>query len=129
MAWGMVQLPGKPDEISVYASENYYGTGPTRLRRFVYRLDGFVSVSAGSDGGELLTKPLRFSGKDLTVNYKVKEGGMMRVELIDGENGKADSVNAVVRWKGSPVLKDAMAQKAVRIRFALRNADLYSIKM
>lgn len=143
MAWGMVQLPGKPDEISVYASENYYGTGPTRLRRFVYRLDGFVSVSAGADGGELLTKPLFFAGNDLTVNYKVKEGGMIRVELIDVENGKAvkgfgledcepmtgDSVNAVVRWKGNPVLKDAVTQKAVRIRFALKKADLYSIKI
>src|SRR5690606_36946839 len=51
-AWGMLQLPGKPDEISIYGTENYYGSGPTRLRRFVYRLDGFVSVSAGKEGGE-----------------------------------------------------------------------------
>ena len=55
MTWGMVQLPGNNREYSVYATEAYY-TGPdSRVRRFVYRVDGFVSATADSSGGRLLT--------------------------------------------------------------------------
>ncbi|MCB1079962.1 MAG: hypothetical protein KDM64_19235, partial [Verrucomicrobiae bacterium] len=67
MTWGILSLPGRPDELSVYATEAYYGPVPGRVRRFTYRLDGFVSLRAGSDGGEMLTKPLSFAGKNLTV--------------------------------------------------------------
>lgn len=48
MAWGLVELPGRPNHYSVYATEAYY-TGPdSRLRRFEYRKDGFVSVRGGA---------------------------------------------------------------------------------
>ena len=50
MTWGMLSLPGAEDEISMYATEAYY-TGPdSRVRRFTHRVDGFVSLSAGSEG-------------------------------------------------------------------------------
>lgn len=55
MAWGMFQLPGKPNEISVYASENYYEPTPGRVRRFVYRVDGFVALRGGEEGGQVTT--------------------------------------------------------------------------
>ncbi len=142
MALGMLQLPGKPDEISVYAKEAYRGYGPGRLRRFVYRLDGFVSITAGPDGGELITKPLIFTGKNLQVNYKVREGGSLRVEIMD-ENGKVlkdfrlddcepltgDSTKAVVQWKGNSDLTGAPSDECVRFRFVLKNADLFSFKL
>ena len=51
MAHGLVSLPGNDREWSVYATEAR-GEGPdTRLRRFTYRVDGFVSVRAGDEGG------------------------------------------------------------------------------
>lgn len=142
MALGMLQLPGKPDEISVYAKEAYRGYGPVRLRRFVYRLDGFVSITAGAEGGEMVTKPLIFTGKNLVVNYKVREGGSLRVEIMD-ENGKVlkdfaladcepltgDSTKAVVQWKGNSDLSGAPSDECVRFRFVMKNADLYSIKL
>ena len=57
MAWGILELPEDPTHLSVYASEAYY-TGPdSRLRRFTYRADGFVSLHADSSG-ELLTRQL-----------------------------------------------------------------------
>ncbi|MBI2477731.1 MAG: hypothetical protein HYV60_03510, partial [Planctomycetia bacterium] len=60
MTWGLVQLPGNDKEYSVYATEAYY-TGPdSRVRRFTYRVDGFVSLRGGGQGGSLVTKPLVF---------------------------------------------------------------------
>lgn len=143
MAWGMLQLPGKPDEISVYAGEAYRSYGPmTRLRRFAYRLDGFVSVSAGPEGGEILTKPVIFTGKEMVINYKANEGGSVRVEILN-ENGRVlkdfsledcepltgDSTKALVKWKGNSDLTGAPSDECVRLRFVLKNADLFSIKL
>lgn len=141
MAWGMLQLPNAPNEISLYATENYFNAGPTRLRRFVYRLDGFVSISSGAAGGELLTKPFRSVGKELVINYKVHGEGTVRVEIQD-ESGKAlegfsledcdpltgDEVAAVVHWKGNSDLGASLSQP-VRVRFVFKNADLYSFKL
>lgn len=140
MAWGLLQLPGKPEEMSVYATEAGNDHGPTRIRRFVYRLDGFVSIHAGAEGGELLTKPLPASGTGLTLNYRVAPGGSVRVELQDTE-GKplegfhldaceplsGDSVNALVKWQRNPTFKTVPA--GIRVRFVLQDADLFSMEM
>ena len=138
MTWGMVQLPGNDREYSVYATEAYY-TGPdTRVRRFVYRVDGFVSVRA-EEGGELLTKPLTFSGKSLRVNYTTSGTGRLRVELQDAA-GKAiegyalddskplrgDAVSQAVGWKNGTDVS-TLAGKPIRVRFVLEGGDLYSM--
>ena len=138
MTWGMVQLPGNAREYSVYATEAYY-TGPdTRVRRFVYRVDGFVSVRA-EEGGELLSKPLTFSGKALRVNYKTTGNGRLRAELqdtsskaIDGYSLadckplRGDAISQVVGWtNGTDV--SALAGQPIRVRFVLEGGDLYSM--
>ncbi len=140
MVSGLLQLPGQPEEMSVYATEAGHRSGPTRIRRFVYRLDGFVSVHAGAGGGELLTKPLIAPGTDLTLNYRATTGGSVRIEVQDA-NGKpiegfhledcvpltGDSVDAVVKWRGDPEWKGGSS--GIRLRFVLQNADLFSIKL
>ena len=80
MAWGMFQLPGEPKEISVYATENYYESTPGRLRRFTYRLDGFVALRSGSEGGTVTTQPLHYQGQRLLLNYVVQPGGSLVIE-------------------------------------------------
>lgn len=134
MTWGMLSLPGKPDEISVYATEAYYGPVPGRVRRFVYRVDGFVSLQAGADGGQALTKPVNFQGSDLVLNYATEEGGSVTVELMD-ETGvvmsskplEGDSVSAKVEWNEGATLQ-SLEGKHLRLRIQLKNADLYSMQ-
>jgi hypothetical protein len=141
MTSGLLQLPGKPNELSVYATEAYY-TGPgSRVRRFTFRPDGFVSVHAGADAGEMVTKPLRFTGKELTINYAATIKGSLRVELQDAD-GKAipgfalaacrnmvdDAIEQKVRWaKDSDV--SSLAGHTVRLRFVLQDADLYAFQV
>ena len=73
MTWGLLELPNDPKHLSVYATEAYY-TGPdSRVRRFAFRVDGFVSVRGAKGGGELLTKPLQHAGKILTLNFSTAE--------------------------------------------------------
>jgi hypothetical protein len=132
-------IPGTPDELSIYTSENYY-IGPCRLRRFTLRMDGFVSVNAPFKGGEMLTKPLVFQGKHLVMNYSTSGAGSVRVEVQDAAgkpiDGYAlndcpetygDEIEQAVCWKGgSDVGK--LAGRPVRLRFVMKDADLYSIR-
>lgn len=136
MTWGMFTLPSEPDIISVYATEAYYGTVPGRVRRFTYRLDGFVSLHAEGNGGEVLTKPIVCGGKSLEVNC----AGKLKVEL-QGPDGKAipgfslaecdpfegDSTNAKLTWNGKSDLS-SIAKKPIRIRFVVEKGDLYSMR-
>ncbi len=139
MTWGLVQLPGNDKEYSVYATEAYY-TGPdSRVRRFSYRVDGFVSLRGGERGGSLVTKPLTFAGSGLTINFQSHEGGAVRVELQDAK-GEAlpgfaltdckalagDEIKQSVSWAGGNLA--SVAGQTIRIRFEVRNADVYSFK-
>jgi hypothetical protein len=127
-----------PHEMSFYANLNY-GQPTSHLRRYSLRLDGFAAVVAPYGGGELLTKPLTFTGKELVLNFATSAAGGIRVEIQDAA-GKpipgytlADSVETIgneieraVRWKsGSDV--SGLAGKPIRLRFVMRDARLYSM--
>jgi hypothetical protein len=140
MTWGLLQLPGKPNEYSVYGTEAYY-TGPdSRVRRFTYRVDGFVSASADTTGGELITKPMTFTGKQLTLNYAAAKGGSVRVEiqdaagkpiknfsLADCRTFQGNEVATAVAWKAVSDVS-GLAGTPIRLRFVIRNADVYSLR-
>ena len=99
-----------------------------------------MSIEAPLEGGEILTRVLRFKGSDLVVNYATSAAGSVRVEIQDPE-GKplsgfapsdcseifGDELDRVVRWKdGASVGR--LSGKPVRLRFVMKDADLYSLK-
>ena len=132
-------LQTSPTELSLYCMQNWR-LPSVHIRRYTLRLDGFVSVQAGYDGGELITKPIVFSGKRMFLNYSTSAVGSLRVELQD-EDGKplpgfalhdcleiyGDRVDAAVSWKSSADVA-ALAGETVRIRFVIRDADLYALR-
>jgi len=142
--WGLVEtksdLPGAPNDLSLYVNEGYYEGGSTSIRRYTIRIDGFVSVNAPMAGGELLTKPFTFEGDALFMNYSTSAAGSIRVELQDA-SGKplpgfalsdcpviyGDTVEGRIRWKRNASLAP-LAGKPVRMRVVLRDADLYSFR-
>jgi hypothetical protein len=135
--WGILQTA--PDEMSIYFGQ-HYGYPTNHIRRGVLRLDGIASASAGYAGGELVTRPIRFRGKKLVLNYATAGSGSIQVEIQDVE-GKAlpgfsmedatelygDEIAEVYKWKsGSDV--SGLSGKPVRLRFLLKDADLYSYR-
>ena len=136
MAWGLFQLPGNDREYSMYASEAYYEGPDSRLRRFTYRTDGFVSARAGKKGGTLITKPIQFGGNKLILNYAVKSGGELKVLLRHAKTSKVlaeskpvtgDKISGPVDWKHGKSIGE-LAGKTVRVEFQVKDADLYSMQ-
>lgn len=135
---GLGVVPTGCGEMSLYAHRNY--AQPTsHAARFSLRVDGFCSLQAGYDGGEILTRPLTFAGRRLTINYATSAAGELRVEVQDAA-GEAlpgfaldqclpvvgDESERVVRWQGGDDLA-ALVGQPVRLRFVMKDADLYSL--
>lgn len=126
-------------ELSIYVNENY--AQPTaHIKRYTLRLDGFASLHAGIRGGEALTKPFVFEGKELEINYSTSAAGEIRFEIQD-ENGKAiagytaddcqtiigNQIQRIVSWNGNTDLRP-LAGKVIRLKIHMKDADLYSFK-
>lgn len=140
MANALLSLPGNDREYTVYGTEAYY-TGPdSRLRRFTYRVDGFVSVHAGTDGGTLLTRSLTFDGDELVLNFATGSKGSVEVELLTPDGATitgfdrsqavpldGDEIERPVAWKGSTSLA-GLRGRPVKLRFHMTNADVYSLR-
>ena len=139
-------VPTGADEISLFVSRHY--TYPSaHIERFTLRTDGFASVTGGYGGGEFVTKPLTFEGQNLILNYATSAGGSVRVEIQDAEGRPipgfelercvtlwGDEIEGVVRWERAekawtdPLPLGRLAEKPVRLRFVLKDADLYSLR-
>lgn len=128
-----------PAEMSVYVGQHYMQ--PTAyVGRFTLRLDGFASWHAPYAGGEVLTKPIKVSGTTLLVNGATSAAGSLRVE-VQTEDGEPipgytlaesremvfDSIEYPVRWAARNGL-EALAGKTVRLRFVMKDADLYALR-
>lgn len=132
-------VPTGPAEMSLY-HQAHYAQASASLRRYTLRTDGFSSVNAPYGGGEMLTRPLKISGGHLVLNCATSAPGGIRVELQepDGEpipgftlmesaEFVGDSIEHVAGWKlGSDLT--ALAGRPVRIRFVMKDADLYSLR-
>jgi hypothetical protein len=128
-----------PSEMSLYANQ-HYGQPTSHLRRYSLRLDGLASLTAPHAGGEMLTKPLTFTGKEMVLNFATSAAGGIRVEIQDA-SGKAipgftlaDSVETIgneieraVRWKAGPDVS-SLAGKPIRLRFVMHDARLFSLR-
>ncbi len=136
-AWNVVQTG--PAEMSLYVNKNY-GQPTAQLVRYAMRLDGFASVHAGAAGGELVTKPLRFTGSALDLNFATSAGGSVRVELqnangtpipgftlADARELIGDRISRPARWNAGGDVR-SLEGRTVRIRFVLKDADLYSFR-
>ena len=124
----------------MYISE-HYGWPDNRLRRLSLRPWGFASVNAGHAGGSLVTHPLTFSGRKLHINFSTSAIGSVAVEvqqddgqpvpgyaIEDMEPIYGDRLDAPVAWSCGSALS-ALAGKPVRLRFDLKDADLFALRV
>lgn len=115
-----------PDELSIYHRNG---------DRYVLRIDGFTSAHAGVEQGEVLTKLLTFSGKDMLLNFSASAIGSVRVDLLSpsgqilaaSEKITGDAIDQPVKWRAGADLAK-LAGKPVRLRFTLQDVDLYAFR-
>jgi len=136
-ALGVVQ--GTEREMFIYRM-SHYAQPTAHVTRYSLRLDGFISVHAPYEGGELITKPFVFKGSELEINFATSAAGGIQIEIQDATGNPiqgfvlsdcpeiiGDQVSRVISWKnGSDISK--LAGKAIRLKFVMRDADLYSLK-
>ena len=102
------------------------------------RLDGFVSLDAGSKPGELVTRPFTADGEALFLNVDTRQGGLAKVEVLDEKSQPIDgfTLNKSIALTGKGVRQKAAWQggakwsqlkgKKVRLHISLRQAGLYA---
>ena len=131
-------VPTGEHEMSFYVNQDY-GQPSAHARRYSLRVDGFVSVSASSAGGELTTRPFGFSGKELVLNFSTSAAGSIQVEiqdpagkplpgyaLADATPTIGNEIDRVAYWQSSDV--GSLVGRPIRLRFVLKDADLYSFR-
>ncbi len=104
------------------------------------RLDGWVSLRASLREGFVETKPVFSAGERLHLNGSCGPDGSIAVEVMDNWNNvwpgfaRADcdtftgnGVDHVVSWGGRTDINSVPG--IVKLRFYLRNADLYSFQI
>lgn len=144
IAWHVVETQSTnddaPRELSLYATESYFTGRQSRLRRYSLRIDGFASIHAKLGSGEFKTKPITFTGMELSLNAATSAAGLIQVEiqspdgapisgytLADCDIIYGDSLDRRVSWKGKANV-ESLIDRPVVLRFVMREADLYSLK-
>ncbi len=135
-ALNVVQID--PHEMSLYVNQNY-GQPTAHLRRYSLRLDGFASVHADYDGGERRTKPLRFQGSRLLLNFATSAAGSVKVEfqhedgtpipgftLADCRELIGNQIERAVTFASDDLGR--LGGQTVRLRFVMKDADMYSMR-
>jgi hypothetical protein len=121
------------------------GLGATQnvacVSRLISRRDGFTSARGAYTGGEFTTPAVVFTGKKLLLNVDTSAAGLVRVGIFDEKgaaiNGfapeqcdlihTANEINRGVSWRGNADVSK-LAGQPVRLRFLLRDADLYAFQ-
>ena len=139
------------DEVRLYYHGHYGGipgckgltlgkeTWQSALGLGVLDRDRFVSLEAGDEPGEVITRPLVFSGAGtLCVNARADGGGSVRAAVLE-EDGtpvaglgfadcaplEGDSLRAPMSWAGGDSLRP-LKDRYVRLAFRLERAGIYS---
>jgi len=119
-----------------YRQAGYTGTGPSApmIGLATLRRDGWCSLGASFDGGEVTTRTVVLPDGELYLNAKADWGEVV-VEALDTDgihlNGMRsvpvndDGVRLPVRWPDGASFR-SIAGKPIRLHFHLRNALLYS---
>jgi len=137
-AVGMIEtksdLPHAPNEISMYVFENHWGMIPTKLRRYIMRIDGFVSYNAPYNPAQVTTKPFIFKGSNLSINFSTSAVGYIKIKLISIEDNKefnsgeifGDSLDRKVIFEEGNLT--SVSGNPVRMIITMKDADFYSFK-
>lgn len=139
------EVPGAPNDLSFFATEGRRhadfadsALSYRCIRRYTIRPDGFVSARAPLSGGEVTTRTILAGGDRLLLNLQTSAAGSVRVEvrneagdplpgraLNDGPELFGNALEREVVW---PAAQGTITDRPIRLRFVLRDADLFSFR-
>ncbi len=124
----------------MYGGVEFEGGMHDRLMLLKQRLDGFVSLDAGHNPGEIVTKPLIFTGSQLQLNIKTEPKGSARIAILnqagqpipgyaleDCDPITTDDIRYRVTWNKNSDLT-ALAGEEIQLEIQLKNAKLYALQ-
>jgi hypothetical protein len=123
---------------ALYPEKANFGLGLAVLRR-----DGFAGLYANElREGIVITRALASNGNRLIINGRCGPDGSIRAEIVDthdqvlGDCSKqrcdafaGDSVAHEVTWAGRAAFRPQGDSQLVRVRFYLRDAELFSFRL
>lgn len=125
-------VEGEPNEISIYAFDNYRITN-ANLRRYTVRLDGFFSWFGGYNKGEILTKPIKILGENMFANFGTSAAGGVVFTVCDLDGNELEGYKSYTLFGDNtkrPVVFEKeltdLVGNEVRFKIELKDAHLYS---
>ena len=127
-------IPGADNEYMILVRESYRtAVDHNKLVKYTIRMDGFVSLHAGSEPSVAVTKPFIYDGGDLYANIATSARGGAFFTLTSG-NEEYTSVeifgNAVdkrIRFEDDDAVKK-LSGKEVTLTVRMFDCDLYAIR-
>lgn len=128
---------------AVVFSDEQKKKSKSRVSRVVLKRDRIVGIEAGDETGHFCTRPLRFAGRNLTLNVEpTGPNAEMRVQLLSIEDDEpidgytfdacqpltADDLDAPVKWRGKAAIDASVSSKLVRLHFRFRNMRIYAFQ-
>lgn len=116
-------------EWSLYISE-HYRHADNRIRRLSVRKQGFASMHADAKGGEFTTKPLKFTGNKLVLNYSTSAAGSIQIDALD-EAGKVVATMPELygdEFEATALDVSKLTGQTIQLRVKLKDADLYALR-
>ncbi len=126
-------------EMSFYVNQDY-AQPSAHLRRYALRIDGFSSLSAGYEPGELISRLIMFEGSKLAINFSTSAAGYILIELLDSRDNVlrdysyevciplvGNEIHRIVEWQAGSDLSQYKGIP-VKLHFKLKDADLYSFR-
>ena len=128
-----------PEAVDPLGCGAAFGMGVAKLRK-----DGYASLFANLyRQGIVTTRPLISLGSRLSINARCGTGGSIRAEVLNRDGQilgscnvdrsdafEADSTDHTMTWNGDPSIPAGRGQNLYwrKLRFYLRNAELYSFR-
>ena len=99
------------------------------------RKDGFVSLRADNESGEVITQPVEFTGKAVRFNAQTSDQGEITMQLLDIKCSPLSGIEEM-RFQGEELdgnwdlpahIRENLKGNRLRLRITLRNADLFTV--
>ena len=128
-------IPGGFPELSMLLTARRFTDDPRGvfLYRYAIRPDGFISRCAGFAPKELVTKPFRFDGDTLLLNFETSALGYVKIEILDKNSRPVEGYRSCELF-GNTIDRRVSFERSIaelhdipiRLKFTLSDADLYS---